>query len=154
MKTQKIKQFAIIESSSADDFEERLNETMEKLADCDPEVEFSSRSDTFARITYTKKKEIELLPPAEAGIIFTCGECPFFTPITKRDGTPDQRIKYGDCPCRELGRVWKTQRACDLLYTMIKNGTIHLALNSEEESEEVIIPLDTLKDFVRGGVTK
>lgn len=153
MKTQKIKQFAIIESSSACDFEEQLNETLERLADCDPEVEFSSRSDTFARITYTKKKEIEQLPPAEAGIRFTCGECPLFTPIKKRDGTPDMRSKYGDCPCKELGRVWKTESACDLLYTMIQNGTIYLTLN-EEKYEEVVIPISALKDSVRGGVVK
>ena len=134
MKTQKIKQFAIIESSSASDFEEQLNERMEELADCNPEITFSSRSDTFARISYIKQKELEERPPEEAGIRFTCGECPMFTPAMKRDGTPDLRIKYGDCPNKELGRVWKTASACNILYTKIKNGTIHLTITNEEES--------------------
>lgn len=146
MKTQKIKQFAIVEGKSAGDFEERLNELMTKLADCSPEVEFSSRSDTFARISYMKLKEIETLPPEETGIKFTCGECPMFTPTVKRDGTPDLRAKYGECPCKELGRVWKTSNACELLYTLIKNGTVHLALDEEEDLGPYI--------FAKGGLIK
>lgn len=136
MKNQKIKQFAIIESNSAYDFQEQLNEKMEALSECNPEVEFSTRSDMFARITYTKQIAIEEKTPAEAGIRFTCGECPLFVPIMKRDGTPDLRIKYGDCPYKELGRVWRTSSACNVLYTMIKNGSVHLVLNEEKESEQ------------------
>lgn len=135
MKRYKIKQFAIVESTSASDFEMQLNEKMEELAECDPEVAFSTRSDTFARITYSKVVTTEDPKMTEAGVRFTCGECPLFCPERKKDGSPDERKKFGSCPYSEMERTWKASSACEMLYTMIKNGRVHLAIDEEEDQK-------------------
>ena len=112
-----------------------LNVTMLELADSNPEVTFT---DGCARIEYTKSFE-EIAPPVtETGITFTCGECPLFRPILKKNGQPDERVKYGDCDYSEFGRTWKTSSACECLYTMLKNGTVSLSLNRDDTLIELI----------------
>ena len=106
--------------------EQELNLTMLELSDAKTEVTFQ---DGYARIEYTKSFE-EIAPPVtETGIKFTCEECPLFKPVLNRSGNPDGRVKYGNCDYSEFGRTWKTSPACQNLYTLIKNGTVSLALN-------------------------
>lgn len=118
----KVTQYAFIYMEDAG-YEERINNKIRELMDKDPEVEFT---DIGARIRYKETIEIEETPLTEKGCTFTCGDCPHFQPQTKKDGSPDFRSKYGDCPHSEMHRTWKTNPACELLYVAIKNGDFRL----------------------------
>lgn len=135
MKKQKLKQYAFIDAADLEWFEIKLNERMEELAGCDPQVEFYPHDPMLARISYSKEILVEEETPAERGARFTCGDCPLMRHIAKRDGTPDLRRAYGECDFGEMGRVYKTTPACDYLYKMIMDGRIRLKLEDEEESE-------------------
>ena len=128
-------QFAIIRERSASTFEAKLNDKLEELVDDNASVTFSDvDGDMVARIEYIKKVEFErqTLPISETGIRFTCGDCPYLTPILTAKGTVDGRIKYGDCPFAKYGRSFKTTSACDVLYNMIMNGEVRLCLSESE----------------------
>lgn len=125
-------QFAIIRERSASTFEEKLNDRLEKLVDADPAVSFGDvDGDMIARISYKKKVEVEKrsVPMSEAGILFTCGDCPFLAPVLTQKGTVDGRIKYGDCPFSKCGRAFKSDPACEVLYNKIMNGEVRLCLS-------------------------
>lgn len=129
-----IKQFAIVRSDSADDFEQQLNDKLMNIRTRNPEVTFSETgSYMIARIGYMKEIEIEDTPIEEKGIKFRCGQCPIFKPILTERGTVDKRCKYGDCPHALYGRTYRDSLACPLLYTMIANGNIRLTLIEDPE---------------------
>lgn len=132
MKTEKLKQFAFVEAYDLDAFEVKLNEKLEDLMGYEAEVTFCDGDRLMARIAYVKKIRAEEETPAERGILFSCGQCPRFEHILKKNGTPDLRRVYGNCEFGEMGRVWKTQPACSYLYKMIADGRIRLALEDEE----------------------
>lgn len=136
MTSKTLKQYAFVQAYDLDCFEVKLNEKLEDLADGDPEVAFVQNDETnmIARICYSKEIRIEEEGPAERGARFTCGECPYFRHIRKKDGSPDLRRSFGDCDFGEMGRVWKTTPACEYLYKMITDGKIRLALEEEEEA--------------------
>ena len=125
------KRFAIVRETSAQSFEERLNETLETLKEQNPEVTFSETGDYMtARIEYTAQIEVPEAPISESGIRFTCADCPYFEPIRKGDGTVDGRVKYGECAFSKFGRTFKTSAACEILYRGIENGEVALCFVS------------------------
>ena len=130
------KQYAFVQAFDLDCFEVKLNEKLEDLADNDPEVAFVQNDETnmIARICYSKEIRIGEEGPAERGVRFTCGDCPLFRHIRKRDGSPDLRRSFGDCDFGDMGRVWKTSPACGHLYKLIADGRIRLAIDEEEEA--------------------
>ena len=128
-------QFAIIRERSASTFEDKLNARLEELVDDKTNVTFSDvDGDMVARIEYIKKVDFErrTLPMSETGICFTCGDCPYLSPILTQKGTVDGRIKYGDCPFATCGRAFKSTPACDVLYNKIVNGEVRLCLSESE----------------------
>ena len=121
------KRFAIVRETSAQSFEERLNEAMLKLSDKSPKVSFSETGDYMtARIEYEYETESVTAPVSETGYRFSCEDCPFFEHLLKKDGTKDERIKYGNCPSAKYGRTLKQSAACEILYRMIENGEVSL----------------------------
>lgn len=128
MRSESIQQFAIVQSDSAPAFEELLNARIRELKDKSPSVRFDGLT---AYISYT---ESTLIPENIAdqyeleGICFRCGDCPHFSPILKADGTVDNRITYGECQYARLGRTYRDQRACELLFNQIRDGRIGLCL--------------------------
>lgn len=137
MRTSSYKQFAIIREDSTEAFQERLNEKMQELRHCWPDVTFSEEGPyMIARIVYLQHDHA----PEDLGdayelmdVSFRCEDCPEFRPIRNKDGTLNARVKYGDCPHSQYGRTYKNSRACDLLYMMLRDGRIHLVKNEEEE---------------------
>lgn len=126
-------QYSIITDHDPQAFQDKLNAELRKLKDKEPEVNITSGGTMrIAEIRYTEEAIIQEPDPAEKGVRFTCEECPMFKPAPKRDGTPDLRSKYGDCPHSEMQRTWRTAPACGVLYTMIKNGKIRLTMEPEE----------------------
>ena len=63
-----------------------------------------------------------------SGACFRCGQCPYFRPVHKADGTPDNRVSWGYCDNapNDLGRTYKDSRACDRLFEEIREGRIGL----------------------------
>ena len=138
----KIMQFKFIKDPELN--ENELNMAMIQLSDSKTEVTFG---DGYARIEYTKDFE-EIAPPVtETGIKFTCEECPLFRPVLNRSGNPDGRVKYGNCDYSEFGRTWKTSPACQNLYTLIKNGTVSLMLNQDEDTRVHLIDHETKDEY-------
>ena len=124
------KRFAIVRETEAHQFEERLNETLFSLKDKSPLVTFSETGDYMtARIEYEEQTEREDVPVSETGYRFHCIDCPYFEHLLKKDGTVDERIKYGNCPSAKFGRTLKNSTACDLLYRMIENGEVSLCFS-------------------------
>ena len=64
---------------------------------------------------------------------FTCQDCPMFKPILNKDGTPNLRVKYGKCQYADFGRTYKDSRCCDMLYTLLRNGTVQLVVADLED---------------------
>ena len=121
------KRFAIVRETQAHQFEARLNETLFSLRDKTPTVTFSETGDYMtARIEYEDIIEREEAPVSETGYRFHCVDCPYFEHLLKKDGTVDERIKYGNCPSAQYGRTLKNSAACELLYRMIENGEVSL----------------------------
>ena len=121
------KLFAIVRETQAHQFEARLNETLLSLSDKSPTVTFSETGDYMtARIEYEHEVERETAPVSETGYRFSCEDCPFFEHLLKKDGTKDERIKYGNCPSAKYGRTLKHSAACEILYRMIENGEVSL----------------------------
>lgn len=128
----KYTQYSIITDTEPQAFQDKLNAELRRLKDKQPEVNITGNGVArIAEIRYTEEEIIRQPEPSETGVRFTCEECPIFKPTTKRDGTADLRSKYGECPHAEMQRTWKTAPACDVLYTMLKNGKIRLAMEPE-----------------------
>lgn len=129
MKRSTYEQFAIVASDSASLFNTQLNEEIYRLKDNNPVVHFSESIPFYAQIKYTVdsttpenvREEYEL-----QGVRFVCAQCPCFKAALKDDGTEDKRCKWGECEHSELGRVAKTESACDRLYELISEGGVRL----------------------------
>ena len=127
------KRFAIVREKEAHQFEERLNETWAQLKDKSPKVEFSETGDYMtARFEYEEQIEREDVPVSETGYKFVCEDCPRFEYLLKKDGTVDERIKYGNCDLAKYGRTLKKMQACEMLYRMIENGEVSLCCSKQE----------------------
>lgn len=130
MKNYRVEQYDFIRKDE-EGFQEKLNARLRELYEKHPKVTVTNDD---VQICYTEQIEIEKPTVSEIGITFTCSDCPIFKPRPKRDGTPDYRSKYGDCPYAEMHRTWKNARACENLYMMIKNGDIGLTINEPDTS--------------------
>lgn len=126
-------QFAIVQADSAQLLTERLNAKLYELKDKDPAVTFEGLT---ARVSYTEREEY----PEDVGEVFEmegagffCRMCPFYRPITKADGSIDERISYGLCPVAKYGKTKAASRACVRLYEMIMSGEVKLCLAESEE---------------------
>ena len=132
MKCSSYDQYAIVSADTAALFQEQLNAEIFRLRDNNPVVRNFEPTPTipfYAQIKYRVNEQTpETISEASEieGVSFVCFQCPYFKPVLKEDGTPDKRVKYGDCPHAELGRVLKMQRACDKLYEVIKEGDVRL----------------------------
>lgn len=129
MKYSVYEQFAIVKEDSASLFTEKLNETMKGLRGNGPSVNFSKADPLCAYITYTVNESTpETVSEASEveGVSFVCAQCPYFIPPLKDDGTEDKRCKYGDCKHAELGRTYRTAKACEKLYELIKEGDVKI----------------------------
>lgn len=129
MKTSVYEQFAIVKEDSAALFTAKLNEQIYALREYSPVVTFSDADPLCAYIKYVASVSVpESLSEEyeEQGTRFICAQCPFFKPVTKGDGSEDKRCKWGNCEHAEFGRTYKTSRACDKLYELIKEGDVKL----------------------------
>lgn len=136
MKSTSYQQFAIVAADSAQLLSDRLNSKLYELRDKHPVVTFEG---LIARISY---EECDTVPECLAdeyrakGVSLNCGDCPFFEPVSKKDGTKDERVKWGDCPNAHYGRTSCEAPACDLLFEMINGGEIKLSLPADERGTE------------------
>lgn len=129
MKSSVYEQFAIVQSDSAALFTAKLNETIYRLRNSNPVVKFSEADPLCAYIHYVVYENTpETVAEASEmeGVHFVCAQCPYFHPIMKEDGTPDKRVKWGDCEYAELGRTMRMASACDKLYETIKEGDVKI----------------------------
>ena len=101
MKFERYQQFVTVRAEASEIFTEDLNRAVYDLRGKNPVVHFSETDPLCAYVSYTEcyqspeslSDEYEL-----QGVKFTCEMWPMFSPIMKRNGTPDERLKYGDCP--------------------------------------------------------
>lgn len=140
MKEERYQQFLTVKAEAPELFTEDLNQAIYKLREKSPVVHFSETDPLCAYVSYTERFEAPENIEDEyelQGVRFTCEMCPMFSPIMKRDGTPDARLKYGDCPESEFGRTYKDSQACAKLYQMLRDGRVKLVrAEDEEEAEE------------------
>lgn len=137
MRTNSYRQFEIIRDEKAEQFTAKLNERLYELRHSFPEVTFSEEGEQLiARISYLQHDRV----PEDLGDVyemqnvkFTCQDCPMFKPILNKDGTPNLRVKYGKCTYAEFGRTYKESRCCDMLYTLLRNGTVQLVMADLED---------------------
>lgn len=138
MKFERYQQFVTVKAEASEVFTEDLNRAIYDLRGKNPVVHFSETDPLCAYVSFTERyqspeslsDEYEL-----QGVKFTCEMCPMFSPIMKRNGTPDERLKYGDCPESEFGRTYKDTKACDKLYQQLRDGRVKLVSTDEEEEE-------------------
>lgn len=136
MRNESYKQFATIRANTTEKFDAELNQKMRDLKWKSPEVSFREEGAyMIAHISYTESTNI----PEDLGDIyemqnvrFTCQDCPMFQPIKNKNGSPNMRVKYGDCPYAEFGRTYKESRCCDTLYKLFRTGEIQLCLVEPE----------------------
>ena len=126
MREQSYQQFCIVQADTATVLSERLNSKLFELKDKNPTVAFDGMT---ARICYTERFDVpEDLTDAYRlkGVNLTCSQCPFFEPIEKTDGTPDERRKWGKCPCASMGKAYSDGPVCESLFKMLNNGEVGL----------------------------
>lgn len=138
MKNERYQQFLTVKADAPEIFTEDLNKAVYELRAKNPVVKFSEIDPLCAYVSFTERHEMPESLGEEyvmQGIRFTCEMCPLFSPIMKRNGTPDARLRYGDCPESEFGRTYKDSQACDKLYQMLKAGRVKLVSTDEEEED-------------------
>lgn len=136
MKEERYQQFVTVKAEAPELFTEDLNRATYELRSKNPVVHFSKTDPLCAYVSYTERFEAPENIEEEyelQGVRFTCEMCPMFSPIMKRDGTPDARLKYGDCPESEFGRTYKDSQACAKLYQMLRDGRVRLVRAEDEE---------------------
>lgn len=130
MLNQSFTQYAIVQTDSAQTFNEELNKKFHELRYKHPKIEQVSPETLFAMIKYTESMRIPETAAdsfeLETGCSFACSDCPCFEPILNRDGSENARVKYGNCKYSEYGRTYKSSRACDVLFKLIKSGEVRL----------------------------
>lgn len=128
-----LEMYAIVRETAAAQFEEKLRERLFELQDQNPSVEFDSvGNDMVARIKHKETLETEPPKPSEVGAKFVCADCPHFVRERNKDGSIDNRKKWGGCPFAYMERTTLDSAACDVLYNGIKNGDIGLTFKEEE----------------------
>lgn len=140
MRTSSYKQFEIIRADSPEDFTDRLNRRLFDLRHNWPDVSFGEEGQyLIARISYMQHDRV----PEDLGdayemqnVKFTCQDCPMFKPIRNKNGEPNLRVKYGNCPYAEYGRTYKESRCCDMLYSLLRTGKIYLCLADDDEEDK------------------
>ena len=137
MKVSSYKQFEVIREKSPEAFTEKLNKKMYELRHNFPEVKITEADcSLIAQISYveTERSAEDLADVYEMqNVRFTCQDCPMFKPILNKDGTPNLRVKYGKCQYAEYGRTYKDSRCCDMLYALLRNGTVQLVIADLED---------------------
>lgn len=139
MKQERYQQFLTVKAEAPELFTEDLNRAIRDLREKSPVVHFSETDPLCAYVSYTERFQAPETIADEyelQGVKFTCEMCPIFSPIMKRDGTPDARLKYGDCPESEFGRTYKDSQACKKLYQMLRDGRVRLVRAEGEEEVE------------------
>ena len=129
MRHESYQQYAIVAADSAQELTVQLNAKLKELSAKRPTVTFEGM---IARISYTETVKVpeSLADEFELeGVSFRCEDCPLFEPILRPNGEVDKRVKYGNCPIRELGRTFRHSRTCDELYKMLKEGKVKLCLS-------------------------
>lgn len=120
-------QFAIVYGDSAQSLTDQLNAKLYELRDKHPTVTFEG---LIARIQYTEDERIPetLAEEYEAqGVRLTCGDCPYFCPTIKSDGTVDRRSKWGGCHLSEFGAK-RSSAACEKLFEALNAGRVKLCV--------------------------
>ena len=136
MRSESYKQYDFIREDAVEIFTDKVNKRMQELQYNSPEVEVMHEGRyMIAQIRYTQHVNIpeDLADIYEMqNVRFTCQDCPIFKPILNKDGTPDLRVKYGDCKYAEFGRTYKNSRCCDTLYKLFRTGEVRLCLAESE----------------------
>lgn len=123
MKISKLPKIAVIEATSADDFQDRFNSKVEELI-CFDDLNYQLQlQDSLYRavITYTETtKDADTVKDEFhfEGIRFLCKHCPYL------EDPKDRRVKYCKCKYAELGMTHKEREACEMFYRKLKAGTI------------------------------
>lgn len=103
------KKVKVIQSTNAQDFENRLNEILDEVNE--PQIDFFKECGLCAVITY-QERELKAENLADEynlkGIYYTCADCPHLELNT------DKRFKYHNCEYKGLVRLEQT--ACNRCY--------------------------------------
>lgn len=129
------KQFRIVEGSTAAEFQAALNDAMYELRGKAPVPIFSEADPYMAKVQYTEYiqvQESERIDITCREFGWTCKDCPYYEWILKANGTPDLRIKYGNCPHAEYGRTYRDSTICQTLISKIKRGEVRLCAAESE----------------------
>lgn len=113
--------YQTIEERSAKVFDEKLNNLVEEIALCEPDVRRLFEP-SIGYIAFVEWKEL-IIEPEDArdeyklkGIEYCCGECPFFKL------SEDRRVKKAICEQGE--KTYYDRPACAELYERIKKGEV------------------------------
>ena len=118
------KQSLIITGSTAQEFQEKLNEALNSIASNGRkhEIQFNMNMGLCAYILYDERLEIPESIADEyelKGETYDCGECPMFRP------SDDRRVKYTTC-AKGYRRRGYCDPCCDWFYEALEGGEITL----------------------------
>ena len=127
-----LKQTKIIQGSTADEFQDRLNKALEEVAQNTSKYEllFNNNAGLCAYVVYEVRKEYAETIADEyelKGMKFHCSDCPMYV-LAK-----DKRVLYTTCK-RGVRGCKANGDACDWLYEELEKGGIEL--NEEPRAEE------------------
>lgn len=118
MRTETITQTTIIQETTAELFETKMNDALKDVAN--PKIKFMDSVPFCAYITYEIKQEkaetLEDEYVKKMGTHACCGECPYL------NKSEDRRIKFHTCKYNEFA-IKVTTPACELYYQRLFNGT-------------------------------
>ena len=111
MRSQKYKQMIAICENNAEDFQDKMNDALARVAD--PEVVFDSNRSFTAYVTFRVRKDVpeDVLELFELmdGESHYCKECPYFSIPS------DKRKRWGSCTLK-IEKTKSDSRACEHFY--------------------------------------
>ena len=122
MRYTQLKQTKVVTGSTADDFQQRLNEALAEVASESRkyELSFNNTMGFCAYIVYDLQRQYAETLSDEyelRGETYKCYECPMFNP------SEDRRVKYTTCKNGER-HTYYSKPACEWFYEELENGRI------------------------------
>ena len=121
MSVESYPQFKVIQTDTAAEFQDEINQSIRELKGKHPEVKLIEGMGFSAIISYTETEEVIETVADEfhaEGVYYLCKHCPYL------DDPHDKRVKRCSCRYAKNGVTWKDMEACNVFYKALKRGDV------------------------------
>lgn len=120
----KVPEFRTIDETTAEAFDNALNQALKDLAEEEPEIEFVDKF--CARLKYFPKDNEKVIIETVRdefhleGVYYHCRNCPHL------EAPQDRRVKWCKCKYSSTGIAHKNNEACELFYKWVQQNAVEV----------------------------